>query len=593
MEAGYLERMKRILTKCGFMKYNKQQHKWSFYQREFLKAYNEQFPNTTVKPKFEKGKKNRSLWILVGANGTGPEPTLNEQFAQIKDKKESGRRCTTRSQPTAYAKDAIQKFHELDIFKATIEDDELMPVPDGLTIDTSAQQSNQPNQVTPHQESNSRTVTPEARRLQRSIPAPTNQPTDAPHPVVSPTAESRAIVSPSAEPRAALISTLKSGAQEALALLNENDVKGAIRLFKQLALNAEGPTKKVKTSYYKTRTQIVGKKHKVKIKIPVKYVAITTRVNNATQQAYEKEMALADQFKKGKCCFQKEEKQFIATVLAMCPKLSGPASEVAAFGISKALLTYLKIDHIDKQLRKILPCKATAEAYIEKLAVTTMFVAASRLEENDERGIYFGSDKADDKVKKGMSKMLSKFLPSLKNLEFPYGRLFTVVLDSDAAGNKDSEGGEAAANSIKKLPNHDKIVVQGVFSDSGGGFVVENKKNELVKHGKCKLDGLVGNCALHNTQLTGTVPMQKLFESGGVGKRNVPQLLYLAYAFQIDLGRKLTRELLNEIRDCLMLDEEDELDEEEFMKFLQQIQTNEELLQAKPDDARWLYTASS
>jgi hypothetical protein len=61
--------------------------------------------------------------------------------------------------------------------------------------------------------------------------------------------------------------------------------------------------------------------------------------------------------------------------------------------------------------------------------------------------------------------------------------------------------------------------------------------------------------------------------------------------FQIGLGRKLTQELWNEIHKNVMRNEEDKIDKEEFMKCVQQIQTNEKLFQAKPYDAKWLYTA--
>ena len=97
---------------------------------------------------------------------------------------------------------------------------------------------------------------------------------------------------------------------------------------------------------------------------------------------------------------------------------------------------------------------------------------------------------------------------------------------------------------MEKLPNHESRTVGGVYSDSVGVFVTEGKKEALVTAGKCKAnDGLVGNCCIHNTQLTTTVPIQKIFGSGGVGIQNVVQLLYLAYCLQTSIGHRVIWEL--------------------------------------------------
>jgi hypothetical protein len=92
--------------------------------------------------------------------------------------------------------------------------------------------------------------------------------------------------------------------------------------------------------------------------------------------------------------------------------------------------------------------------------------------------------------------------------------------------------------------------------------VTEGKKEALVAAGKCKANGLVGNCCIHNTQLTPTVPMQKLFGSGGVGIRKVVQLLYLAYCLQTSIGRRMTQELLKEAREMALFD--DNISDKEF-----------------------------
>jgi hypothetical protein len=55
----------------------------------------------------------------------------------------------------------------------------------------------------------------------------------------------------------------------------------------------------------------------------------------------------------------------------------------------------------------------------------------------------------------------------------------------------------------------------GFISDSGGGFTCKQKKEALIlEQGFCFLWALMANCTCHNIQLTGTLPMQHLFEKG-------------------------------------------------------------------------------
>jgi TusA-related sulfurtransferase len=162
-----------------------------------------------------------------------------------------------------------------------------------------------------------------------------------------------------------------------------------------------------------------------------------------------------------------------------------------------------------------LPCKATTEHYVEELAIYTHLVYSILLEEEDGRGIYLATDKADgSKVKKGCIKVLSKFCPSLANDEFPDGQLLIVVLDSDATGDDTEAVCKGIVKSIQKLPNGQVLVVVGTSSDSGGGGTVEKAKDNLVGKKVCDKYALVGNCTLHNMQLTGTVPMKHVFGAG-------------------------------------------------------------------------------
>jgi NAD kinase len=160
------------------------------------------------------------------------------------------------------------------------------------------------------------------------------------------------------------------------------------------------------------------------------------------------------------------------------------------------------------------------------------------MEEENGKGIYLSTDKAEEKVKKGMTKVLSKWSRKLATTEFPDGQVYTCTLDSDAVDAKTNEGADGTVHSLKKLPNHTMIKLLGVNSDSGGGFITEGKKEALFEREICHGWALVGNCTLHDIQLTGTVPMKHLLGTGGIGAQNLLQTLFLSYTMQQEiLGR--------------------------------------------------------
>lgn len=272
----------------------------------------------------------------------------------------------------------------------------------------------------------------------------------------------------------------------------------------------------------------------------------------------------------------------------MTPKLSGAGAEVLCHGIASSVLDTLKILYTEDEILNVMPCKKTMEAWIEDLAVSVLFVASVRMDEEDGIGAYLATDKADEKVKKGMAKCILKWSPSLATEDFPDGQVYICLLDSDGTGATTEEGAKGVENSLRKLPNHGMILFWGVIADSGGGFVREPKKKALVEQGFCEEHALVGNCTLHNIQLTGTVPMKHLFRKGGVQIQSLPQMLYLANEFQQTiLGRRMTREFLDKLKEMY----EHDLDESEVEEWQAKMKDHKELLTMKPDDARWLYTA--
>ena len=374
--------------------------------------------------------------------------------------------------------------------------------------------------------------------------------------------------------------------QLAYSLLRNGDAAGAEQLLKPYE-NIE-PMDDDGDQWFSWKSVTVGGKHKCTLTIPESYEVNRSKEVKTWQASHEEMKYVKEQLDKGKCCYTRSAQRLIAASLVANPKLSGAGAEVMIHAATRSFLEVCGINYTEESLLNILPCKKTTDRWIENLACSVMFVCSVRMDEEDGIGIYLATDKADEKVKKGMTKLISKWSVSLANDEFPDGQVYLCVLDSDGTGSATEEGADGATNSIHKLPNHETIFLWGVMADSGGGFVREPKKLALVARNLCQSYALVGNCTLHNCQLTGTVPMKHLFEKGSVGIRSLPQMLFLGNEFQQTvLGRRLTRELLDELKGQYEL----ELDEIELTVWQVETAKHPEMLLMKPDDARWLYTA--
>ena len=103
----------------------------------------------------------------------------------------------------------------------------------------------------------------------------------------------------------------------------------------------------------------------------------------------------------------------------MTPKLSGGRAELFSFSMAKSLLTTLEVPHTNEELQKVLPCKSKMEELVRLLARSIILVGAHRLQEDNYREICLRSDQAEEKVKKGTGKIITKWCVSLATEEFP------------------------------------------------------------------------------------------------------------------------------------------------------------------------------
>lgn len=384
---------------------------------------------------------------------------------------------------------------------------------------------------------------------------------------------------------------VKIAASQACQMIAKNDNTEALRHL--LLLSIDIPPGEDGGSWYKFHTEEVGEKHKVTVAVPNTYKAVLERNVKMWQHSHEEKKSMLKALTSGICSFPVSAKRHIAAAVAMSPKTSGASLEIILYATTVAILDKMGIEYTQEQVLNILPVKATLEEWTKDLAASVMFICASRLEEEEGVGAYLMTDKAEEKVKQGMIKIITKWSPSLANDEWPDGQLYICTLDSDGTGATTEEGAKGVQNSLEKLPNHETIYFWGFCADSGGGFVRERKKEALEQLDYCRVWALMANCCCHNMQLTGTVPMKHLFEKGGVGKRCLPQLLYLAHELQGSvLGRRLTRECMEQLKDTGIGIDENDIDNEFTNTGLTDAEGKKtDFLLVKPDDSRWLQTA--
>jgi hypothetical protein len=117
---------------------------------------------------------------------------------------------------------------------------------------------------------------------------------------------------------------------------------------------------------------------------------------------------MREQFKKQQCCFSCKVKQFIFASLVASPKLFGSAVEVLMHDITRSVLKVLNIEYTEDTILNILPCKKTVEGWIVEFACSVLYVCSVRLDKEDQVGAYLLTNKAKEKVKTGMTKVILK-----------------------------------------------------------------------------------------------------------------------------------------------------------------------------------------
>ena len=119
-------------------------------------------------------------------------------------------------------------------------------------------------------------------------------------------------------------------------------------------------------------------------------------------------------------------------------------------------------------------------------------------------------------------------------------RALTFLLDSDAAIGTNISTAAAIDSSLHKVDVLEengavaKVPMDGLCTDAGGGGTREGLARELASIGRtCPLETFfVTTCSLHAMNRMMQSPCKKYFGDGGVGNRNLMQLLHACFALQ-------------------------------------------------------------
>lgn len=162
---------------------------------------------------------------------------------------------------------------------------------------------------------------------------------------------------------------------------------------------------------------------------------------------------------------------------------------------------------------------------VKRGAVSSLLLLADELE--SVRSIYIAVDKAP-----GSEGGFVKYLTWCNHKERTVKKFF---LDAEGSGGFASEGAEAIAYSLRKIPLN-KRMLAGQASDNGGGLAIEPLAKELTALGLTTDDYLIANCTLHNAQLSLAQPYERVFGVGKTDVRNAIQLLFYAHTLQEAYG---------------------------------------------------------
>ena len=270
---------------------------------------------------------------------------------------------------------------------------------------------------------------------------------------------------------------------------------------------------------FRSRQVTVGVKEKYNVKnVPSTHTLITKSQLAKYIRCAEQIAKLNDYLSKEKHISNAESRVLHAAAIAHVPSLT-PEKASHFIGLSNcAFLSAVGLDYNMEAVMKTSPSQGYLRHSVKHGAVASLLLLADELESVE--SIYIAVDKAP-----GSEGGFVKYLTWCNHEKRTIKKFF---LDAEGSGGFASEGAEAIANSLRKIPLN-KRMLAGQASDNGGGLAIEPLAKELTALGLTTDNYLIANCTLHNAQLSLAQPYERVFGVGKTDVRNALQLLFYAH----------------------------------------------------------------
>lgn len=254
--------------------------------------------------------------------------------------------------------------------------------------------------------------------------------------------------------------------------------------------------------------------------IPNNYTLVRTQqLNKLCTESAElrslKEAVTADKF-----IWKDGPRWFIACGLSQIPRASFHAIEQFIPCIIAALFLQAGIGGITYEaLANSMPSRATIGHIVFDGAAECLAIQRARLAKA--RAVMLGCDKGQRSGLDHLPKCLSYF-------DLEKDRVASFCLDNDPTGGTSEATACAVAHSLKTKVWEDVLSeLQGQSTDSGGGGVLHSLRDGLQSYGYVSLYlYFVLPCTIHAWQRALQNGMQSVFGLGGLGRRNLLQLVH-------------------------------------------------------------------
>ena len=228
-------------------------------------------------------------------------------------------------------------------------------------------------------------------------------------------------------------------------------------------------------------------------------------------------------------------KATIAAVLATVPALALTAAQyfipaiIASFFLESGLLDYRSFDTL--RFAGSFPSEHYFRSILFDQAAMCLLTFSLNLRN---KRVFLSCDKGNKKGIGHFVKMLSFW--SGESVEFK-------CLDMDASEGDTNSCADAVEKSLQKVGG---VKLQGSTTDSGGGGVLDSLAAALNDRNLCNENYKVAGCTIHTFQLTLKNPIEKVLGDGGLGTRNMMQLIHAVYDMQESLEFQEYLEVMTE-----------------------------------------------